>query len=93
MDDLKADIYACCCSCFCGTNIIRPQSKITVFYFNIFSNQIYFFILNFQQPYFQSSASHDPPEIITIGCHSNNNNNNSFYLWAPFKTLKDTLQE
>ncbi len=24
--------------------------------------------------------------------NNNNNNNNSFYLWAPFKTLKDTLQ-
>ncbi len=24
--------------------------------------------------------------------NNNNNNNNSFYLWAPFKTPKDTLQ-
>ncbi len=47
--------------------VLKFQIK-TVFYFNIFLNIIYSCDakLNFQQSLLQSSASHDPSEIILI---------------------------
>ncbi len=62
--------------------------------------QVFFFCVTCNST--KISKHHIDPNILSlvVGCfmlrykntYNNNNNNISFYLWAPFKTLKDTLQ-